>query len=650
MFPQKQKRAKKRLECCSTRQSDRSKSRAGSVAPSGTDFQKGSEAPTQQPSVCRENAPEFVVLLNPAGMICYISPAVTSTLGYTPEMANGKSVMDFVHDDDRDRLAASLKCSPDPSLGNQPPKQYRVRDIQGTWRSIETVRTDLPISLGGGLAISCRPLATPQSVDEATLCSLIFETMHDGAIVTDLQGRIVDWNPAAERMFGYQKAEVLGKTPDILHDPEVSAQLTQQILDALKDDGHWTGEVRFLRKDGTEGICETAIVLLWDAADQPILTLGVNRDITARQQVEEKLREEHNFVEAVLEMAGALVVVIDRQGRIVRFNQACERLTQYLLTEVKGRYVWDLFLVPEEVEGVKAVFGQLLSSQRGIEYENYWQAKNGSRHLISWSNTVLCDGEGQVKYVIATGLDLTEHQRLEEMRYALEKEKELNQFQSHFFTMASHQFRTPLSTILLSAHSLEQSVRDGSIAKRLTNINRIQSAARSLTQMIGDILTIERAETGHLEFDPHPLDLDIFCRQILDKTQVESGKSHRLMLTTQGELHGIALDENLTRITIENLLSNAIDYSPTGSEIELRLINNHRSLKLQVCDQGLGIPSRDLPHVFNPFYRGRNVAEIPGVGLGLTVVKKCVELQGGKVSLMSREGGGTTVTVKMMKP
>jgi PAS domain S-box-containing protein len=649
MFPQKQKRAKKRVECSSTRPSNRSKSRVGSVASRELDCQESREDPTQPPPVCRENVPEFVVLLNPAGTICYISPAATSALGYTPEMANGQSVMDFVHPDDRSRLTASLKRPRDNSQGSQSPEEYRVRDIQGNWRSIETVRTDLPMALGGGWAISCRPLATPESADEEILCCLIFETMHDGAIVTDLEGRVLDWNPAAERMFGYQKAEVLGKTPAILHNPEVAAQLTQQILDALQDHGFWRGKISFLRKNGTEGICETAIVQLHDAAGQPRLNVRINRDITARHKVEETLRQERNFVEAVLEMAGALVVVLDRQGRIVRFNRACERLTQYPLTEVKGRCVWDLFLVPEEVEGVKAVFGQLLSSKQGIEYENYWQAKNGSLHWISWSNTVLCDLEGQVKYVIATGLDLTEHQRLEEMRYALEKEKELNQLQSHFFTMASHQFRTPLSTILLSAHSLEQSARDGSIAKRLTNINRIQSAARSLTQMIGDILTIERAEAGHLEFDPHPLDLDVFCRQILEKTQVESGKNHRLMLTTQGELHGILLDKNLIQITIENLLSNAIDYSATGSKIELILINNHRSLKLQVRDQGLGIPSRDLPHVFNPFYRGGNVEKIPGVGLGLTVVKKCVELQGGQISLSSKEGEGTLVTVKITK-
>jgi PAS domain S-box-containing protein len=646
MFPQKQ--AKKRVECCPPRRGDRSQSRLASVASNTVDSPESSEDPLDRPSNFRENAPEFVVLLDATGTICYISPAAQVVLGYTPEMANEKSAIEFIHPDDCERFWTRLQLALDGSQESQSPEEYRVRDSQGSWKSIEAIRTDLLMALSGRVAIACRPIVPPQLAEEA-LHGLIFDTMHDGAIVTDLEGRIVDWNPSAERMFGYEKAEVLGKTPAILHAPEVAAQLTSQILDALKCQGRWTGEIGFIRKDGTEGICETVVMPLQDVGGQTLRTLGVHRDITKRKQAEKRLQEEQNFVEAILEMAGALVVVLDLQGRIVRFNRACERITQYSLDAVKGKCVWDLFLIPQEIEAVKEVFGQLLSSQQAIEYENYWQARDGSRHLIAWSNTVLRDDEGQVKYAIATGWDMTEYHRLEEMRFTLQKEKELSQLQSHFFTMASHQFRTPLSTILLSAHSLEHSARHGSISQRLTKIHRIQIVAQNLTQTLGDILTIERAETGQLEFDPHPLDLDIFCRQILEKTQIDAGKKHLFNLKTRGELHGIAIDENLMQMTIEHLLSNGIKYSPEGSLIELIVMVNNRSIKLQVRDRGRGIPAADLPHVFNAFYRGSNVKEIPGIGLGLTVVKKCMELQGGQISALPEQGGGTMMTIKIAK-
>jgi PAS domain S-box-containing protein len=155
--------------------------------------------------------------------------------------------------------------------------------------------------------------------------------------------------------------------------------------------------------------------------------------ITKRQRAEEALQEERNFVSAVLDTAGALVVVLDSQGRIVRFNRACEQTTGYLFNEVRGRHFWDLLLIREEVELVKAVFEQLKSplaspriqgDRRGNErrgrrdfpneYENYWVTKDGNRRLITWSNTVLLNKNGSIEYVIGTGIDITERRQAEE--------------------------------------------------------------------------------------------------------------------------------------------------------------------------------------------------------------------------------------------
>jgi PAS domain S-box-containing protein len=128
---------------------------------------------------------------------------------------------------------------------------------------------------------------------------------------------------------------------------------------------------------------------------------------------EEALCKERDFTSAVLATAGVLVVVIDPQGRIVRFNKACERLTGYTFAEVKDKHVWDLFLIPEEVEPVKAVFAELRTGQFPNEFENYWVAKGGRRILIMWSNTALSSQEGSVEYVIGTGIDITERKKAE---------------------------------------------------------------------------------------------------------------------------------------------------------------------------------------------------------------------------------------------
>ncbi|HIK52487.1 MAG TPA: PAS domain-containing sensor histidine kinase [Oscillatoriales cyanobacterium M59_W2019_021] len=501
----------------------------------------------------------------------------------------------------------------------------------------------MPVALNGGDRL--------EDVEEPERSSLeAGDNCPEFVVLLDVKGKIGYVSPAVKVVLGYLPEIAIGKRAIDFVKSEDRERCAIHLQQALENSAAIEPSPTYRVRDSRGCWCKIEVTCTSLATTLGGgLALACRLDLSHRQQAEELLREERDFIAAVLEMAGALVLVLDRQGRIVRFNRACESLTQYSFEEVKGKCVWDLFLIPQEIAAVREVFDRLLSSQRAIEYENYWQAKDGARYLISWSNTVLRDRSGNVKYTIAAGLDVTEHQRLEEMRCALQKEKELNQLQSRFFTMASHQFRTPLTTILLSAHALERSVENASISKRLANIDRIQSAARSLTQTLSDILTISRAETGHLEFDPHPLDLDIFCRDILSKTRQEAGKNHRLTLTVRGEVYGVAIDENLLRRTIENLLANAIQYSPEGSEISLCLQGNARGVKLSIGDRGLGIPRSDLSHVFNAFYRGSNVEDIPGVGLGLTVVKKCVELHGGKISLSSEEGMGTTVTVKIPK-
>jgi len=174
-------------------------------------------------------------------------------------------------------------------------------------------------------------------------------------------------------------------------------------------------EIEFLQKLATQaGI----------AIKQGELYQQAQREIVRRQRIEESLQRERDFAAAVLDTVGSLVMVLDRQGRIVRFNKACQEITDYKFSEVKDKYFWDLFLIPEEVEPVKAVFQQLLAGQFPNQYENYWLTKAGDRRLIAWSNTALVDRAGAVEYVIATGTDITDRQQASEALLRLNQELE----------------------------------------------------------------------------------------------------------------------------------------------------------------------------------------------------------------------------------
>ncbi|TVP61152.1 MAG: response regulator [Nodularia sp. (in: Bacteria)] len=140
----------------------------------------------------------------------------------------------------------------------------------------------------------------------------------------------------------------------------------------------------------------------------------IYREVTERTRTEEVIKTERNFISAVLDTASALVVVMDLQGQIVRFNQACEQVTGYSFSEVQDRYIWNIFLIPQEIEPVKAIIKQAASGHKFQNYENYWLTKDGNRRLIAWTNANLKDEQGNIEYIIATGIDITERKQAEE--------------------------------------------------------------------------------------------------------------------------------------------------------------------------------------------------------------------------------------------
>jgi signal transduction histidine kinase len=223
--------------------------------------------------------------------------------------------------------------------------------------------------------------------------------------------------------------------------------------------------------------------------------------------------------------------------------------------------------------------------------------------------------------------------------------KRLSDLKLEFFSMASHELRTPLSTILLSAESLQVNHQYLSEEQRRANIQRIHRTAEHMRQQITDLLTLTRAEAGKQEFNPELLDLEPFCQQIIE--EVEAGCNQRIVFTRDCQNRKAFWDKKLARSLLTNLLSNAMKYSPNAMDVQFTLHCNDQTATVQICDCGIGIPTPDQPHIHNAFYRGSNVGKIPGTGLGLAMVKTSVALHRGEWNIKSREGQGTTVTVKL---
>lgn len=240
---------------------------------------------------------------------------------------------------------------------------------------------------------------------------------------------------------------------------------------------------------------------------------------------------------------------------------------------------------------------------------------------------------------------MIKRQQAEALQRALAQAKELGELKLNFFSMVSHEFRTPLSVILGSAQLLEDE-KQWSEPKKLRNLHRIQSSAKLMTKLLTDILTLTRAETGKLECKPELIDLESFCLNLIEDIQF-SEPFHQIKLINQGKYTHAYLDEKLLYSILSNLLSNAIKYSPKGKEIQFTIDSQPSVAIFKVSDEGIGIPAEDLNALYDPFYRSSNVGKVIGTGLGLAVVKKCLDLHQGVISVKSEVGSGTTFTVEI---
>ncbi|WP_017714879.1 hybrid sensor histidine kinase/response regulator [Kamptonema formosum] len=247
---------------------------------------------------------------------------------------------------------------------------------------------------------------------------------------------------------------------------------------------------------------------------------------------------------------------------------------------------------------------------------------------------------------------LRRHQAEARLRSGLEtaeklrkEAEEISEKKTRHLSIASHELRNPLTTILLSAETLAFNLDRWDDQKKRRYLHFIQGAAENMSQVIEDVLVIGRAEAGKLELKPALLELENFCRNLVEELLLGSSKQHRIIFTRTGTHGAAVMDKQLLRQILMNLLCNAIKYSPTGSTINFTLNYQPSRAVFRIQDAGIGIPPEEMHRLFEPFYRCSNVNSICGNGLGLAIVKKAVELHRGEIAVESEIGAGTTFTV-----
>lgn len=518
----------------------------------------------------------------------------------------------------------------------------------------------------------------------------LLEYADEGIYSVDLQGDCTFINPGAIRMLGYNNEEqLLGKhihnlihhtrpdgTPCLDEECRVYTSTRTGKVFHVDDEVMW-------RADGSSFPVEyrTAPTRVNGVINGSVVTFS---DITQRKQVESDLKAaqselelrvkdrtwhlekvnqlleieiehrikaqeildaERRFITTLLDTVGALVCVMDREGGIVMFNRACEEITGYRFNEVKGRHVWDLFLVEEEIELVIQEFRTLQMGQFPSRHENYWLTKNGEKRLIVWTNTVLLDHAGKIKNVIGTGIDITEKRKIEEK----EKQRALElahvsrlSTMGEMATQIAHELNQPLSAITTYSDACLYMLK--SMQEENPDLVTALQGIKHQSQRSGDIIRGLRNFVSKGELQKSITDINAVVQSVINLTMSELRNSNvEVNYSLDKTLPTIVTEKILIEQVILNLVRNAID-AMADADSSIRqihihtVLNNENMVELRITDTGPGLEADQIEDVFNAFVS----TKLHGLGMGLPISRTIIEAHGGKLFAHSEINNGAT--------
>lgn len=464
----------------------------------------------------------------------------------------------------------------------------------------------------------------------------VVEQTSEGICLIDTETKyILQTNAAFERMHGYTWAELVQlQLYDLVDcDREI---VDSNILQTLQKQHHFINEVPHRRKNGS--LLWAEVNVSWIFYDRRSVLCASVRDITARRQAQLALHSSLATNRALINAIPDLMFRLTQEGVYVNFKAPKDSDLLLPPDRFLGKNVYEV--MPLEIaEPTMHYIKQALSTSE-VQVFEYQLQLDGILH--DYEARIVVSAENEVMAIIR---DITERKRAEaDVHYALAKEKELGELKSRFVTMTSHEFRTPLTTILSSAELLQKYSFKWSEEKKLQHFWRIQTAVKHMTKLLEDVLLIGKAEAEKLDFQPNSLDLVQFCLDLVDEIQIVTDKHEIIFVRSSDRLLG-QMDEKLLRHIFSNLLVNAVKYSPQGGEIRFELDSENDTAIFRVRDCGIGIPKSEQTKLFDSFHRASNVGTISGTGLGLAIVKKSLDLHAGRIEVESEVGVGTKFVV-----
>jgi PAS domain S-box-containing protein len=625
----------------------------------------------------------ILLILSPAFRIVEWNNAAERILGYQKKEVADKSFLElFVQPSDKKEVENTFN---DILSGVETHDyEYTLQSKSGAsktilWNAQCIINEDQ--SVGGILAIGKN---ITERIDkeislrtsESKLRALI-EGAIDGIITINEKGIMDSVNPATTKLFRYEQEELIGQNISLLMPEPYRSKHDDYILNYLR-----TGtkkiigigrEVPGMRKDGTLFPFRLSVTEIFVGNKRSFM--GMVHDLTSQKAAEEKIKEyteqletkvkertarleqtnkslqheinERKSIEEALKEGQKLHSAIARNfpdGTISVLDQEL----RYVFIE--GKELFAMGVTSEKLIGTKLAdrLPPHLSEKITDVLENVFRNRKETIEIeINENHYVLnavplSDDSGKVKQILVVEENITVQKHAEQnMREALNKEKELSKLKSNFVSMASHEFRTPLATILSSTSLLERYNELPEIEKREKHLRRIKTAVGNLTSILNDFLSLSKLEEGQMTSNPTTCKIEKLLEELAEEMQEVAKPGQQINYSHKGA-DQIQIDPLMLKNVLHNLLSNAIKYSNEMQPIILSSEVESNNLTVTLEDRGMGIPESDQQFLFERFFRSQNVSHIQGTGLGLNIVQKYVELMNGSIDFTSEEGKGTT--------